>query len=125
MNITVDYKQRQYGLGESVRQYQVTISEVPGLYFENPAKPADNYYQSREVEIMFRGAEPAVGRGYDHWSDSSSAEVLGGRLELSHAAARQLAQAILQFLDKQDAQGRADILKFEVIEKPEPIKGKS
>jgi hypothetical protein len=61
----------------------------------------------------------------DHWSSSSSAEVLGGRLELSHDAARQLAQVILQFLDDKNKPDRTDILKFAVTEKPESWQQKS
>lgn len=58
-----------------------------------------NHYECRDVEITFRTSKAAPGRGWDHWADSDNAEVLGGQLELSHGAARQLAEAILQFLD--------------------------
>jgi hypothetical protein len=51
--------------------------------------------------------------------------VLGGRLELSHDAARQLAQVILQFLDDKNKPDRTDILKFAVTEKPESWQQKS
>jgi hypothetical protein len=118
MNITVEYSKRQYGIGDTVRHYAVTVREVDGLYIEDPAAKSPNYYESRELEIQFRAAQPAAGRGFEHhWSD---AEVIGGRLELSHDAARQLAQSLLQFLDNRSQAGAPQPIKFEISEKPEP-----
>jgi hypothetical protein len=125
MNITVDYRKRQYGLGRPVRKYRVMIREVSGICIENPQRPVNSYYPSREVEIVFRADEAGPGRGLDSWADSSTAEVLGGRIELSHDAARQLAQSILQFLDDKANPGQPGVLNFAVAEKPEPQEKKS
>jgi hypothetical protein len=125
MNITVNYEKRQYGTGSPVRKYAVDIRETDGLYIENPDNPAANYYLSREVKIRFRAADAAPGHGWDHWPESGNAEVLGGSLELSHDAARQLAQAILNFLGGQPKGGVAEPLNFHVNEKPESREAKS
>jgi len=118
MRITVQYKKKQYGTGDALRHYHVRLRDRTDLYIANRKNPAEQYYESNELEICFCSQAPAPGRSWD-WSDSSSGEVFGGSLELSHDAARQLATTILQFLDARQ-QGRFAPLEVEVTEKPEP-----
>jgi len=117
MNITVDYKKRHYGLGDDVRSYKLTIKEVNGFYSEKPITTNSKFYQTDEIQICFRGNTSAPGRS---WDDFSEAEVLGGRLELSHNAARALANSILRLLDQRKEKGFADKLELEINETPEP-----
>ena len=116
MRITVDYGKKQYGTGGTIRRYKVTVRDVNDIYIENSTNSVDDCYESRELELCFRGLSSTAGRSWDEWSE---AEVLGGRLELSHDAARQLANAILQFLNERERKGHEESMEIEVNEKPE------
>jgi hypothetical protein len=115
MNITVDYGKRKYGLGDTVRHYKVTLREINGFYMDFPVTAESKYYNTREIELSFRSLSSTAGRG---WEGTSEAEVVGGKLELSHDAARELANAILKFIEPGSQSGHP--LELQVSEKPLP-----
>ena len=93
------------------------LSEVNGLFVERPISPSSKWYHMREVELNFCVRPPIAGIGDNPWSE---AEVRGGSLTLSHDAARQLANAIIKFIDEKKRLGCAERLEIEISENPEP-----
>lgn len=116
MNMAVYYKKRHYGTGGDVRHYSVVLSEVNGLFVDR-ISPSSKHYHTREMELYFPFRPSVGGIGDNPWSE---AEVGAGSLTLSYDAARQLANAIMKFVDEKKRTGRPGRLEIEIAENPDP-----
>ncbi len=117
MQITVDYRKRQYGFGDHIRRYTITLKDVRGFYMDKPITADSKSYNTRELRICFNGHHPTPGRG---WGELCEAELVGGSLKLSYDAAQELADGLKIFLDERKTKGIDHCMTIEVDEKPEP-----